>query len=216
MVASELEPDRRTRRRLATRQAISDAATRLFFEKGFDQVTIDEIAAAADVGRMTVFNHFQRKEDMFFDQVDAARDVVLDAIRTRPAGVSPLAALQQLAHRLIEENSRHLRFFEGSRLFVETVAASEPLKARARAIRDDAARAIAGELAAAAGRPADDADAELGAHFALAVWSVALLQAHAVYRENSDEAGAKTRFLAVIDRGMTGVLSALAGTPYVA
>jgi AcrR family transcriptional regulator len=60
--------DRRTRKRLATRQAISDTATRLFFERGFDTVTIDDIAEAADVGRKTVFNHFARKEDMFFDR----------------------------------------------------------------------------------------------------------------------------------------------------
>ena len=61
-------PDRRSRKRLAMRQGISNTATRLFFERGFDQVTVDEIAAAADVGRMTVFNHFPRKEDMFFDR----------------------------------------------------------------------------------------------------------------------------------------------------
>ena len=45
-------PDRRTRKRLATRQGISNAATRLFLERGFDAVTVDEIAEAADVGRM--------------------------------------------------------------------------------------------------------------------------------------------------------------------
>jgi len=51
-----MQLDRRSRKRLATRQAISVAATRLFVERGFDQVTVDEIATAADVGRMTVFN----------------------------------------------------------------------------------------------------------------------------------------------------------------
>lgn len=64
---STLPIDRRTRKRLATRQTISDAATRLFNAHGFDQVTVDEIAEAADVGRMTVFNHFPRKEDMLTD-----------------------------------------------------------------------------------------------------------------------------------------------------
>ncbi len=49
---------------LATRQAISDVATRHFFERVFDAVTVDEIADAADFGRVTVFNHFPRKEDM--------------------------------------------------------------------------------------------------------------------------------------------------------
>jgi AcrR family transcriptional regulator len=72
--------DRRTRKRMATRQAISDVATRLFMERGFDRVTIDEIAEAADVGRMTVFNHFPRKEDMFFDREQEGHDLAFDAI----------------------------------------------------------------------------------------------------------------------------------------
>src|SRR5436190_19857890 len=92
--------DRRTRKRLATRQSISDVATRLFFERGFDQVTIDEIAEAADVGRMTVFNHFRRKEDLFFDREQEIHEVAFEAIRARPAGSSPIDALGRLAHRL--------------------------------------------------------------------------------------------------------------------
>jgi hypothetical protein len=50
-----------TRKRLATRQKISDVATRLFIERGFYKVTMDQTAEAADVSRMTVFNHFSRK-----------------------------------------------------------------------------------------------------------------------------------------------------------
>ena len=72
-------PDRRSRKRLATRQGISDAATRLFFERGFENVTVDEIAAAADVGRMTVFNYFPRKEDMFFDRDEEGREILREA-----------------------------------------------------------------------------------------------------------------------------------------
>ena len=96
-------PSRRTRKRLATRQTISDAATRLFFEHGFDRVTVDQIAEAADVGRMTVFNHFPRKEDMFFDREQEARDMAFDAVRSRPPGLSPVEALGALAHRLVEQ-----------------------------------------------------------------------------------------------------------------
>ncbi|MGI4764445.1 MAG: TetR/AcrR family transcriptional regulator, partial [Janthinobacterium lividum] len=94
-------PDRRSRKRLATRQSISDAATRLFFERGFDRVTVEEIAEAADVGRMTVFNHFPRKEDLFFDQDQEARDMFLDAVRRHAPGIGPIEALRLLAHRLI-------------------------------------------------------------------------------------------------------------------
>ena len=86
--------DRRTRKRLATRQAISDVATHLFMERGFDRVTIDEIADAADVGRMTVFNHFPRKEDMFFDREQEAHDLAFDAVRSRAPGTSPIEALR--------------------------------------------------------------------------------------------------------------------------
>ena len=58
--------NRRTRNLLAPRQSISDTVTRLFLERGFDAVMMDDIDAAADVGRMTVFSHFPRKEHMFF------------------------------------------------------------------------------------------------------------------------------------------------------
>ena len=78
--------DRRTRKRLAMRQAISDTATRLFFERGFDAVTVDEIAEAADVGRMTVFNHFPRKEDLFFDLDEAGRATIREALGTAEFG----------------------------------------------------------------------------------------------------------------------------------
>ena len=78
-----IPPGRRSLKRLATRQGISNAATRLFFERGFDHVTVDEIAAAADVGRMTVFNHFPRKEDMFFDLDEEGRETLRDALRQR-------------------------------------------------------------------------------------------------------------------------------------
>ncbi len=58
-------------------------------EHGFDQVTIDEIAEAADVGRMTVFNHFPRKEDMFFDREDEVREMVFAAIQGREREIEP-------------------------------------------------------------------------------------------------------------------------------
>ena len=95
--------DRRSRKRLATRQGISNAATRLFFERGFEQVTVDEIAAAADVGRMTVFNHFPRKEDMFFDRDEEGREILREALRQRDRRVAPLETLRRLMSELHAE-----------------------------------------------------------------------------------------------------------------
>src|SRR6201992_500627 len=100
----EHKSDRRTRKRLATRQSISDTATRLFLERGCDSVTVDEIAEAADVGRMTVFNHFPRKEDMFFDREEEIQTLAFDAVRSRRRGITPVAATRNLAHDLVAQD----------------------------------------------------------------------------------------------------------------
>jgi len=118
-------PDRRSRKRLATRQGISDAATRLFIERGFDNVTVDEIAAAADVGRMTVFNHFPRKEDMFFDRDEEGREMLREALRQRDPRVAPIEALRLLAHRLVAGRSPVVAFSARSRSNIAAIEASE-------------------------------------------------------------------------------------------
>ncbi len=215
--------DLRTRKRQAMRQAISDAATRLFQERGFDSVTIDEIATAADVGRMTVFNHFPRKEDMFFDRDEEGREVLRLALRQRDPAVSPIETLRLLAHKLIIEESPFVRFAAGakgfisaeSQGFIETIEASPSLTARARAIRDEIAQLVAEALASSVKREADDAEAHLAAQMLLAIWTVALLQAHQCYRLKQDLDEAKAKFLAIIDRGNLGLIAALSGSPYV-
>lgn len=206
--------DRRTRKRLATRQNISDAATRLFFERGFDRVTIDEIAEAADVGRMTVFNHFPRKEDMFFDREQEIHDVAFDAVRKRGAGVTPIEASRLLAHDLVEQEHPFIPLFEGTSRFVETVMASEALKARARQMRDDFTLAFARVLAEASDRPTDDPDAHLAAGLIVSTWSVAFVEAQKAFDRTRDAGEAKRRFLALIDRGTAGTATALTSTAY--
>jgi AcrR family transcriptional regulator len=207
--------DRRTRKRMATRQAISDAATRLIFEKGFDKVTIDEIAEAADVGRMTVFNHFPRKEDMFLDREQEIRDIAFDAVRERDPGTSPIEALRLLAHRLVEQPHPSIPLFDATQRFVETALASEALKARARQMRDDFVRALAEVLADAAGRPHDDDDAHLAAALMAASWSIAFTRAHERLAKTGDTGAAKRAFLAMVDRGTMGTKAALSGTDFV-
>lgn len=207
-------PDRRTRKRLATRQSISDAATHLFMERGFDRVTVDEIAEAADVGRMTVFNHFPRKEDMFFDREQEIHDVAFEAVRARGAGTTPIDSLRVLAHRLIEQRHPFIPLFNETRRFVETVMASEALKARARQMRDDFTRALAAVLAEASDQPTDDPHAHLAAGMIASTWSVAFVEAQKLYDRAHDADDAKRAFLALIDRGAAGTAAALAGTAY--
>jgi len=206
--------DRRSRKRFATRQTISDVATRLFFERGFENVTVDEIAAAADVGRMTVFNHFPRKEDMFFDRDEEGREAVREALRRRDPGVTPIEALRLLAHRLVAEQSPFLRFTAGSQGFIETIEASETLKARARAIRDEIAQVVTIALSECVGRESTDPDAHLTAALLLATWTTAFTQAHQTFRQSHDEEASKSVFLAVVDKGSVGLKAAMSGTPY--
>tara|TARA_B100000405_G_scaffold190568_1_gene133501 strand:+ start:53 stop:691 length:639 start_codon:yes stop_codon:yes gene_type:complete len=205
----------RSRKRLATRRAISRVADRLFLERGFENVTVDEIAAAADVGRMTVFNYFPRKEDMFFDRDEEGREAVRDALRERDPTVSPIETLRLLAHRLVSDQTPYLEFSSRSQDFIRTVEQSETLKARARAIRDELAQLIAESLAECSGQELDAPDAHLAAGLIMATWTVAFLQAHRVFRQTRDAEAAKEVFLAMVDKGICGVKAAMADTPYV-
>ena len=207
--------DLRSRKRIAIRQCISTAATRLFLERGFDRVTVDEIASAADVGRMTVFNHFPRKEDMFFDRDEEGRDMLRAALQQSEPGVAPIETLRLLAHRLVAEGSPYVRFSADSQGFIETIERSETLKARARAIRDEIAQVVAVALADGAGREATDAAAHLAASLLLATWTVALIEGHRTFRQGQDTAQAKAVFLAIVDKGSAGLQTAMAGTTYV-
>jgi AcrR family transcriptional regulator len=209
-----LPSDRRSRKRLATRQAISDAATCLFIERGFDNVTVDEIAAAADVGRMTVFNHFLRKEEMFFDRDEEGREMLRDALRQRAPGIAPIETYRLLAHRLVAENSPAVDFSARSQSFIEAIEGSETLKARARAIRDEFAQVLAVALSECVGREPTDRDAQLAAGLLLATWTVGFIEAHHTFRQTRDSQEAKAVFLAIVDKGTIGLKAAMAGTPY--
>jgi AcrR family transcriptional regulator len=86
----------RESKKLQTRQAIADQAMQLFAQRGFDRVTVAEVAAAAGVSEKTVFNYFPTKEDLFFDEVPAREAALRNAIRDRAPGESILAALRKL------------------------------------------------------------------------------------------------------------------------
>src|ERR671939_1868774 len=92
MPASEAATGLRERKKQRTRQLIADTARRLFAERGFEQVTVAEIAREADVAPATVFNYFPTKEDLFYSRLEAFEDDLLLAIRERPRGQSVIGA----------------------------------------------------------------------------------------------------------------------------
>jgi AcrR family transcriptional regulator len=86
---------RRERKKAATRRAIADAALRLFLERGYDEVSIRDIADAADVSTTTLFKHFPGKEALVFDQDENREAELVAAVRDRTAGQSIPDALRQ-------------------------------------------------------------------------------------------------------------------------
>ncbi|QKW52930.1 TetR/AcrR family transcriptional regulator [Streptomyces buecherae] len=92
---TEPSAGRRERKKAATRQAIADAALRLFLERGYDQVSVRDVAEAADVSTTTVFKHFSGKEALVFDQEADREAALIAAVRERPAGQSIPGALRE-------------------------------------------------------------------------------------------------------------------------
>src|SRR3954454_4007875 len=85
----------RESKKLEMRREIADAAMRLFVQRGFDHVTVSEVAAAARVSEKTVFNYFPTKEDLFFDEVPEREAAMLETIRARRPGESILVSFHK-------------------------------------------------------------------------------------------------------------------------
>jgi AcrR family transcriptional regulator len=123
MSSQPQQPGLRARKKQRTRQLIADTALQLFLERGFDAVTVAEIARYADVDTKTVFNHFSSKPDLFFYRLEEEFGAaMLEAIRGREAGESILAAFA--------------RFMLNRQGLLDDDGATERLRATTRTILD--------------------------------------------------------------------------------
>ncbi len=100
----------RERKKLRTRHLILEVAARLFNQRGFESVTVAEIARMADVSEVTIFNYFPTKEDLAFGQMEFFEEKLVAAVRDRAAGESVLTAfsrpvLDGCKNLGVEENS---------------------------------------------------------------------------------------------------------------
>lgn len=144
-------PGRRERKKAATRAAIADAALRLFLERGFDAVTVAEVAEAADVSVTTLFNHFPSKEALVFDEEAERETQVVGAVHDRPDDVDLLTAL----HRFVRSTATR-RADPGHDGFVAMVAEAPSLQAHARRMWESHESSLAGAVAVDTGlEPAD-------------------------------------------------------------
>jgi AcrR family transcriptional regulator len=92
----------RARKKRRTREQIATAAARLFAERGYEHVSMLEIAAAADVSEQTVYNHFPTKPDLVLDRDQELRTRLTTAIANRGTGMSPAAAIRDIALSMLD------------------------------------------------------------------------------------------------------------------
>lgn len=158
----------RDRKKRQTREAIYEAARRLFQERGFDKVTVAEVARAANVSEVTVFNYYPTKEDLFYAGMRFFEDELLDAVRRRKPGESALKAFRR---KLLEsaEGLGSAERFAAIKRATDAYADSPSLAAREREIVEGYTRRLA-ELLAGGDPDVEDAAvaaAMMGAHRAL-------------------------------------------------
>ncbi|MCP2280341.1 transcriptional regulator, TetR family [Nocardia amikacinitolerans] len=144
----------RARKKQQTRENISHQATLLFLERGFDKVTIADVAAAADVAKMTVTNYFPRKEDLALDLGEVFVDQLARTVREREPGRSALAALRH-AYLTAAAEQDPVVGFSGLE-FARMIAESPALLARLREFHEEREAALARTLAAETGAAQDD------------------------------------------------------------
>jgi AcrR family transcriptional regulator len=164
----------RERKKERTRQLLSETARRLFSQRGFEHVSVADVAEAADVSPATVFNYFASKEDLVYSGLELFERQLLDAIRERAPGEAALDAFERfiLQPRGLLAGDDDNAAAELAAL-VRMIAASPALLAREQQIlagyTASLARLLADETTAPAGdlRPYVAANAMIGVHRAL-------------------------------------------------
>ena len=171
-------PGLRERKKQQTREHIAATARRLFAEKGFEHVTVAEIAREADVAEKTVFNYFPTKEDLFYSRLESFEEELLGAIRERAPGVTVLDAVAAFlltprgvfARRDAGDRAAAL---EELRTVTRVVTESPALLAREQRVFERYTASLATLLAEETGAKADDveprvvANALIGVHRSL-------------------------------------------------
>jgi AcrR family transcriptional regulator len=145
----------RARKKRQTRETIAGTAMVLFAERGFDGVTVADVARAADVSEQTVFNYFPAKEALVFDEDAEREQAIVDAVRDRPPGTSIVQPFRDVVDRFLDD-------FENAptkwvRAMGIMIATSPALQRYEREMAARHARAVGAVLAAEVGSSEDDA-----------------------------------------------------------
>lgn len=166
-------PGLRERKKQATRELIAETARRLFAKRGFEGVTVADVAREADVSQQTVFNYFPRKEDLVYWRLESFEDELLSTVRDRAPGESAVTAFGRFL--LVQRGllaSDDPEASERLAAITRTILASPALLAREREVFADYTGSLAALIAAEPGSGGEAeawvaANAMIGAHRAL-------------------------------------------------
>jgi AcrR family transcriptional regulator len=158
----------RAHKKSETRQRLSDTATAMFLERGFDAVRVTEIAAACGVSEKTVYNYFPTKESLLLDRFDGTEAALRAALASRP----PVeAALQVLDADLAAMTARAVPP-EWLARFRDLIDSTPSLRAYQRAAFDRLSSTAAEVLAERYGFGPDDPETRIAASALLGLWPV--------------------------------------------
>ncbi|HEX4087742.1 MAG TPA: helix-turn-helix domain-containing protein [Trebonia sp.] len=149
----------RDRKKRLTRQAIYAAADRLFAERGFGNVTVAEIADAANISVKTLFTYVGAKEELLFRGQPTVLDAVVQAVGNRRVGQTPLVAAAQALLAAVDEKDEG----RSLRSFAWMVASGPAARSRIRALWDETETRLAEALSAEARGASGDSVAERAA-----------------------------------------------------
>ncbi|HKF81010.1 MAG TPA: TetR family transcriptional regulator [Thermoleophilaceae bacterium] len=170
IAAESRAPGLRERKKQQTRELIAETARRLFVERGFDGVTVAEVARAADVSEKTIFNYFPTKEDLVYWRLESFEEDLVETIRERKAGESFLAAFGRfvLERRglLAEEDPDAV---ERLAALTRMISESSALLARERQIFERYTTSLAALFAEETGAAADDVEPWVAANTLMGV-----------------------------------------------
>jgi AcrR family transcriptional regulator len=166
-------PNKREVRHQQTREAIVDAAAALFGERGFDHVSVLEIAQRAGVVEKTVFNHFPVKEGLVFEADPPMRAALLDTVRRRPAGESVAAAAGSFVVAAISQLGAPAAA-AGVAEMARVVRGSRTLQVREREILGTLTQTLAEQITVETRPGAGDLEPWLAANAVLGLYSALL------------------------------------------
>jgi AcrR family transcriptional regulator len=175
----------RERKKRLTRQLISDTATEMFLERGFDEVRISEIAVACEVSEKTIYNYFPTKESLVLDREESIAADIRWALGPDAAGMSPVDAA---VHSITEDMSRMLHYWsDGSnysadltpfRRFWDMLESTPSLRAAQREMMDRLIEVAAAAMAERAGINAEEPEPLIAAIAIMGLWRVQFTAMH--------------------------------------